>query len=113
MECFPDHTQGRGETWEGARDPAVLEPYCCSIAKSSPTLCDPGDCSVPGSSVLHYLPEFAQIHQTDNRRILKPGKLSWSSPQPVHGSRWDSRAQRGEEPAHGWGQLVCCVCEQV
>ena len=25
-------------------------------------LCDPTDCSVPGSSVLHYLPEFAQIH---------------------------------------------------
>ena len=26
------------------------------------TLCDPLDCSVPGSSVLHYLPEFAQSH---------------------------------------------------
>ena len=24
--------------------------------------CDPMDCSKPGSSVLHYLPEFAQIH---------------------------------------------------
>ena len=36
--------------------------YCCSVAKSCPTLCDPMDCSVPGSPVLHYLPEFAQIH---------------------------------------------------
>ena len=27
-----------------------------------PTLRDPMDCSTPGSSVLHYLPEFAQIH---------------------------------------------------
>ena len=30
---------------------------CCSVAK----LYDPMDCA-PGSSVLHYLPEFAQIH---------------------------------------------------
>ena len=25
-------------------------------------LCNPMHCSMPGSSVLHYLPEFAQIH---------------------------------------------------
>ena len=25
-------------------------------------LCDPIDCSLPGSSVLHYLPDFAQTH---------------------------------------------------
>ena len=36
--------------------------YCCSVAKSCLILCDPMDCSMPGSSVLHYLPEFAQIH---------------------------------------------------
>ena len=34
---------------------------CCSLAKSCPTLCDPMDCRPPGSSVLCYLPEFAQI----------------------------------------------------
>ena len=28
---------------------------CCSVTKSCPTLCDPMDCSMPGSSVLHYL----------------------------------------------------------
>ena len=27
-----------------------------------PTLCDPMDCSMPGSPVLHYLPELAQTH---------------------------------------------------
>ena len=32
----------------------------CSVAKSCLTLCDPMDCSVPGSSVLQYLLEFAQ-----------------------------------------------------
>ena len=34
----------------------------CSVAKSCPTLCSPMDCSTPGFSVLHYLPEFAQTH---------------------------------------------------
>ena len=34
---------------------------CCSVAKFSPTLCDPIDCRIPGFSVLQYLQEFAQI----------------------------------------------------
>ena len=32
------------------------------ISKLCPTLCNPKDWSVPGSSILHYLPEFAQFH---------------------------------------------------
>ena len=37
--------------------------YCCSVTKSlRPALCDPMDCSMPGFSVLHHLPEFSQIH---------------------------------------------------
>ena len=31
------------------------------VAQLCPTLCNPTDCSTPGSCVLHYLPEFAQI----------------------------------------------------
>ena len=34
---------------------------CCTVAKSCPTLCDPMDCSMPDSSLLHYLLEFTQI----------------------------------------------------
>ena len=34
---------------------------CCSVAKSCLTLCNPTDCSMPGSTVLHYVPEFTQI----------------------------------------------------
>ena len=34
----------------------------CLRAKSCLTLCSSMDCSMPGSSVLHYLPEFAQTH---------------------------------------------------
>ena len=35
---------------------------CCSVAKSSPTLWNPMDCSTLDSSALYYLPEFAQTH---------------------------------------------------
>ena len=36
---------------------------CCrSVARSCLTLCNPMDCSTPDSSLLHCLPEFAQIH---------------------------------------------------
>ena len=43
---------------------------CCSIAKSCLTLCDSVDCSMPGSSVLHYLPsEFVQTHV--HEKVLK------------------------------------------
>ena len=36
--------------------------YCCSVAHSCPTLCDPMDCSTPALSVPHHLPKFAQVH---------------------------------------------------
>ena len=46
-----------------------MEPFCilifcyrCLVAQSRLALCDPMDCSTPGSSVLHHLPEFTQIH---------------------------------------------------
>ena len=35
---------------------------CWSFAKSCLTFYEPMDCSMPGSSVLHYLPEFARIY---------------------------------------------------
>ena len=35
---------------------------CCSVAKSRLTLCDPMDCSMPGSTVLHCLLEFVEIN---------------------------------------------------
>ena len=38
----------------------------CSVTKSWPTLCDPMDCSMPGSPVLYHLPEFAQIMSTES-----------------------------------------------
>ena len=35
---------------------------CCSVAQSSPTLCNPMDCSTPDFPVLHHLQELAQIY---------------------------------------------------
>ena len=40
----------------------VLFSCCCSVAKSCLSLCDPMDCSIPASSVLYYLLQFAQIY---------------------------------------------------
>ena len=41
---------------------SLLVIYCCSVPKLCLTVCDPMDCSTPVSSVLHYLPEFAQTY---------------------------------------------------
>ena len=43
-------------------DPSLSACCCCSVAKSCLTLCDLMDCSMSGSSVLHYLQDFSQIH---------------------------------------------------
>ena len=38
--------------------------FCCycSVTQWFPALCNPMDCSMPGFSALHHLPEFVQIH---------------------------------------------------
>ena len=48
----------------------------CFVAKSCPTLCDPMDCSAPGSSVLHSLLEFAQTHVHGVSDAIQPSHLS-------------------------------------
>ena len=50
--------------WMVAAAPArvCFSHCCCSVAKSCSTLTDPMGCSTPGSFVLHYPLEFAQIH---------------------------------------------------
>ena len=46
--------------------PASRPPESCLFVVvqtlSCPALCNPMDCSMPGSSVFHCLPEFVQIH---------------------------------------------------
>ena len=53
---------------------------CCSVAKLCPTLCNPMDCSTPGSSVRHCLPEFAQIHVSWAGVATQPSPSAAPSP---------------------------------
>ena len=48
------------DEWIKMWDMYLFGCHRCSFSHSCPTLCDLMDCSVPGSSVLHYLLEFAQ-----------------------------------------------------
>ena len=45
------------------------------------SLCDPMDCSTPGSPVLHYLPEFVQTHAHRVSDAIQPSH-PLSSPSP-------------------------------
>ena len=38
--------------------PVLIKKFCCLVAKSCLTLCDPMDCSTPAFPVLHYLLEI-------------------------------------------------------
>ena len=55
---------------------------CCSVTKSYLTLGNPIDCSTPGPSVLHYLPEIAQVsvHWVSDAMQTSHPLLSTSSP---------------------------------
>ena len=55
------HVSGSGDSYNLVLG-CCPNAYCCSVAKSCVMLCDPMDCSPPGSSALHYLLEFAQKH---------------------------------------------------
>ena len=55
---------------------------CCSFAQSCPALFDPMDCSIPGFPVLHYLPEFAQIHVRWINDVIQPS-YPLSTPSPA------------------------------
>ena len=59
--------------------------FYCSVAQSCWTLCYPKDCSMPGFPVLHYLPEFAQIHVHWVEDAIQPTHLlSPPSPPALH-----------------------------
>ena len=55
--------------------------WCCSVAKTRPTLWDHMNCSMPGFPVLHCLLEFAQTHVHWVSDAFQPSHLL-SSPSP-------------------------------
>ena len=61
----------------------ILVCCCCSFAKSCPTLCNPIDWSMPGSSVLIYLLEFAQNHAHWVSDAIQPAHSLLPSSPPV------------------------------
>ena len=68
--------------------------YCCSVTKSSPTLCDPMDCRTLGFPVFHYLLQFDQIHVHWVDDVIQPSHpLSPSSPFPFNLSQCQSLFQ--------------------
>ena len=48
---------------------------CCSVAKLCLILCDPMDCSMLGSTVLHCLSEFVQIHKLSCEYLVVNTKI--------------------------------------
>ena len=77
----------------------VLKQCCFWVAKSSSTLCDPMDCSMPGFPVPSHFPEFAQVHVHwigDAIQLSHP--LSLSSPSAFNLSQH-----------HCLFQLVSCL----
>ena len=45
---------------------------CCSVPQSCPILCDPMNYSMPGLSVPHHLPKFAQVHVHCIGDVIQP-----------------------------------------
>ena len=61
--------------WVAGPPPDLDVPvWCwCSVPKSCLTFCNPME-SMPGSPVLHYLPEFAQVHVHWVGEAIKPSR---------------------------------------
>ena len=52
--------------------------YCCSVAHSCPSLCDPMDCRTPGFPVYYQLPELSQTHVHWVGYAIQPSHLCCS-----------------------------------
>ena len=61
----------------------IVSLCCCSVAQLCLTLCNPMNCSMPGFSVSHYLPEFPQSHVHWVNDIIQPSHPLLSPSPPV------------------------------
>ena len=91
---------------------------CCSVAKSCIILCNPMVCSTSGSSVLHYPPEFAQIHVHWVSDAIQPSlcySLIWSPTLYGVCGSWASRQRwrvtlASRAPGASCIFLSCLIC---
>ena len=63
MRCYDQHinfVSSFSNSKVVAPSPSITH-GCCSVSPLGLTLCDPMGCSMPGFSVIHCLPEFAQL----------------------------------------------------
>ena len=72
-----------------------------SITQSSPNLCDPMDCSMPGLPVHHQLPEFTQTHVhwiggniQPSHPLLSPSPPAFNLPQHQGLFQWVSSSHQ-------------------
>ena len=81
-------------------------PCCRSVAQSCLTLCDPVDGSMSGSSVLHYLLEFAQTHVHGVRDAIQTSHpLSPPSPALSLATPWTVAYE--VPPSMGFSRQEC------
>ena len=78
---------------------------CCLVPKSCPTLCGSMDCSIPGSSVLHYFPQFTQSHVHWVSDAIKPSH-PLSSPSPPAFNLSQQQVFSNESVLHSGGQSI-------
>ena len=64
-------------------DQSSLSVQLSSVAQSCPTLCNPMNCSTPGLSVHHQLPEFTQTHVHQVGDAIQPSHLLSSFSPPA------------------------------
>ena len=57
----PRHWQADYSSLDHQGGPGWYFYCCCSVTRSCPTICYPMDCSLPGLSIHHHLPEFSQV----------------------------------------------------
>ena len=82
-------------------------PNCCSVAQSCLILYDPMDCSTPGFSVHHQLPEFAQTHVYWVGDAIQPS-YPLSSPSPPAFNLSQPRGLSSESALHiRWPKYWC------
>ena len=73
-------------TWTCSDYPCSTS-FCCSVTKLCPTRYNPVGYSMPGSPVLHYLPELAHTHVHWVGDVIQPSHpLSLPSPFAFHPS---------------------------